>query len=177
MQILSTLCTALTLASLANASLFADLQPQRVLAPAPTETAIPPPIWQLCGNPSEHTLQANASGVTIVPESPVVGENLTVTIQGYLSHTVDSGSIDVDLRLMKFIKLKKNFDLCDELDSDLFVEGKCPLQEGPVTLQAVAHIPDDVPKVTVDGDIILTDQDDNVITCVRIALKLKGKDE
>ena len=43
----------------------------------------------------------------------MVGENITVTVKGQILKRVTAGKIDVDLRLMKFIKLTPQFDLCD----------------------------------------------------------------
>jgi hypothetical protein len=69
---------------------------------------------------------------------------------------------------MKFIKITPQFDLCDQLDGDLFQESNvsCPLEEGPVTLIARKYIPEDVPKVSVAGNITLTNQDGETLTCI-----------
>ena len=110
---------------------------------------------------------SDKNGVTIEPAQPVVGENITVTIKGQVLKRVTSGTIDVDLRLMKFIKLTPTFDLCEQLEGELFAESNvsCPLEEGPVTLIAKKLIPDDVPKVSVQGNITLTNQDGETLTC------------
>lgn len=111
---------------------------------------------------------SDENGVTIEPAQPLVGENITVTIKGQVLKRVTSGTIDVDLRLMKFIKLTPTFDLCEQLEGDLFAESNvsCPLEEGPVTLIAKKLIPDDVPKVSVQGNITLTNQDGETLTCM-----------
>jgi hypothetical protein len=98
----------------------------------------------------------------------MVGENITVTVKGRIIKRVTAGTIDVDLRLMKFIKITPQFDLCDQLDGDLFQESNvsCPLEEGPVTLIARKLIPEDVPKVSVAGNITLTNQDGETLTCI-----------
>jgi hypothetical protein len=68
---------------------------------------------------------------------------------------------------MKYIKLTPTFDLCEQLESELFQESNrsCPLEEGPVTLIAKKYIPEDVPKVTVQGNITLTNQDGETLSC------------
>lgn len=98
----------------------------------------------------------------------MVGENITVTVKGRILKRVTAGTIDVDLRLMKFIKITPQFDLCDQLDGDLFQESNvsCPLEEGPVTLIARKYIPEDVPKVSVAGNITLINQDGETLTCI-----------
>jgi hypothetical protein len=116
------------------------------------------------------TYSANSSdknGVTIEPAQPLVGRNITVTVKGRIVKRVTSGAINVDLRLMKYIKLTPTLDLCEQLAGDLFQESdtSCPLEEGPVTLIAKKYIPDDVPKVSVQGNITLTNQDEEILTC------------
>ena len=97
-----------------------------------------------------------------------MGGNITVTIKGQILKRVTSGSINVDLRVMKYIKLTPIFDLCEQLEGDLFQESNtsCPLEKGPVTLIAKKYIPDDVPKVSVQGNITMTNQDDEILTCM-----------
>jgi hypothetical protein len=106
----------------------------------------------------------------------MVGENITVTVKGQILKRVTAGTIDVDLRLMKYIKLTPQFDLCDQLDGDLFQESNvsCPLEEGPVTLIAKKFIPEDVPKVSVVGNITLTNQDRDTLTCI-LPLLVRGE--
>jgi ML domain len=113
------------------------------------------------------TYCSDKNGVTIEPTQPLVGENITVTVKGTILKRVTSGKIDVDLRLMKFIKITPTFDLCEQLDGELFQESNvsCPLEEGKVTLIAKKLIPEDVPKVRVNGNITLTNQDGETLTC------------
>jgi hypothetical protein len=112
-------------------------------------------------------LASDEDGVTIEPAQPLVGENITVTVKGQLLKRVTAGTIDVDLRLMKFIKLQPQFDLCEQLEEDMFAESNvsCPLEKGAVTLIAKKYIPEDVPKVSVEGNITLTNQDGDMLTC------------
>ena len=111
---------------------------------------------------------SDKDGVTIEPAQPLVGENITVTVKGTILKRVTSGEINVDLRLMKFIKITPTFDLCEQLDGELFQESNvsCPLEEGKVTLIAKKFIPEDVPKVSVTGNITLTNQDGETLTCI-----------
>jgi len=97
-----------------------------------------------------------------------VGDNITVTVRGQVLKRVTGGNINLDLRLMKFIKLNPSFDLCEQLQGDLFEQSdvRCPLEEGPVTLVAKKLIPEEVPKVSVSGDISLTNQDGETLTCI-----------
>ena len=106
--------------------------------------------------------------MTIDPAQPVVGANLTVTVSGTILKQVTGGNITVDLRLMKYIKVTPIFDLCEQLETELFEESNvsCPLEKGPITLVAKKYIPDETPKVPVQGNITLTNQDGDVLTCM-----------
>lgn len=69
---------------------------------------------------------------------------------------------------MKFIKVTPTLNLCEELEGELFEEShvKCPVEEGHVTLIARKFIPEEVPKVSVQGNVTLTNQDGEVLTCI-----------
>ena len=133
---------------------------RKTIKTSPNPVSSPPSIIN-------RTNDSDENGVIIDPPIPIVGSNLTVTVTGRLLKRVTGGSIDIDLRLMKFIKLTPTFDLCEQLDGDMFSESDahCPLEEGPVTLIAKKFIPEDVPKVSVQGNITLTNQDKEILTC------------
>ncbi|ORX99640.1 hypothetical protein K493DRAFT_348410 [Basidiobolus meristosporus CBS 931.73] len=130
------------------------------------------PIWTLCGNPETHLLQAHENGVSIEPEKIKVGGDVRVRIKGILKEKVTSGSVVADLRLM-MIKLKKGFELCDVLESEFFSGASCPMEPGEVTLEAFAHIPEEVPKLPIKGDVIISNQQGETLTCIRLNLKLE----
>lgn len=69
---------------------------------------------------------------------------------------------------MKYIKITPKLDLCEQLEGDLFQESNasCPLEKGHVTLIAKKYIPEDVPKVSVQGNVTLTNQDGETLSCI-----------
>jgi ML domain len=71
---------------------------------------------------------------------------------------------------MKYIKVTPKLDLCAELEGDLFEEShvSCPLEAGNVTLIARKYIPEEVPKVSVQGNVTLTNQDGDVLICTSL---------
>jgi len=149
--------------------LFFNLEDQSPIGPPGQEGR----LWSLCGDPLSHLLKAYEGGVSISPSQPRVGEELEVTIRGFLESTVASGKINLNLKLMNVIKLNKDLDLCDTLNSDFLRGTPCPLDEGDITLKVTATIPKDVPKMGVKGDITITDQNGGTVTCIRINLKLQ----
>ncbi|RUS15826.1 hypothetical protein BC938DRAFT_476815 [Jimgerdemannia flammicorona] len=129
-------------------------------------------LWSLCGDPSTHLLKAYEGGVSIFPARPKVGEDIEVVVSGNLASPVQSGHVNIDLKLLSMIKVNKELDLCEALASDIMGGRACPLAEGDVELRAQAHIPSEVPKLPVNGQIKITNQDGNTVTCIQINLKL-----
>ncbi|CAO3688758.1 unnamed protein product [Umbelopsis ramanniana] len=157
------------------------------IAGAPQQRPFMPPeeahgqVWSLCGDWSSHLLRSYKGGVSVIPEYPKVGEDIQVMVNGYLVLTLNAihnsdvhgGSIGVDLKLLSLIKVNKQLDLCGALNSDIMGYQDCPLKAGEVTLKAHAYIPKDVPKLPLNGDIHITDQNGNTVTCIHLDFKLQ----
>ncbi|CEP16069.1 hypothetical protein [Parasitella parasitica] len=79
-------------------------------------------------------------------------------------NTLTSGKVDIDLSIMGIIKIKKQLDLCNVLRSDILGNKDCRLQAGDVNLDATAWIPKELPKLPLDGDIRISDQDGKTFT-------------
>jgi hypothetical protein len=90
-----------------------------------------------------------------------------------LDSPVTGGDIGIDLKLLSLIKVNKKLDLCNALNSDIMDYQGCPLASGHVTLKAHAYIPKDVPKLPLNGNIHITDQDGNTVTCIHLDFKLQ----
>ncbi|KAG2172862.1 hypothetical protein INT43_000212 [Umbelopsis isabellina] len=130
-------------------------------------------VWSLCGDSSSHLLRSYKGGVSVIPEYPKVGEEIQVMVNGYLDSPVTGGDIGIDLKLLSLIKVNKKLDLCSALNSDIMDYQGCPLTSGDVTLKAHAYIPKDVPRLPLNGDIHITDQDGNTVTCIHLDFKLQ----
>ncbi|KAF7727883.1 Phosphatidylglycerol/phosphatidylinositol transfer protein [Apophysomyces ossiformis] len=130
-------------------------------------------IWSLCSDPSTHLLRGYDGGVYISPEAPQTGKDIHVKVGGYLSKDVHAGTVDIDLKLLSMIKINKQLDLCSVLQSDVMGHRSCPLAAGDIELEATAFIPRDIPKLPLNGDIRIKDQDGNTVTCISLNFKLQ----
>ncbi|CEG85077.1 hypothetical protein CU097_009093 [Rhizopus azygosporus] len=130
-------------------------------------------IWSLCGDPSSHLLVGYRNGVHISPETPRTGSDISVQVQGNLIKDVTGGKVDIDLNIMSMIKIKKQLDLCTVLASDIMGHKSCPLSAGDLDLDATAWIPKELPKLPLDGNIRISDQDNNTVTCIHLSFKLQ----
>ncbi|CEG83148.1 hypothetical protein RMATCC62417_17119 [Rhizopus microsporus] len=70
-------------------------------------------------------------------------------------------------------KIKKQLDLCTVLASDIMGHKSCPLSAGDLDLDATAWIPKELPKLPLDGNIRISDQDNNTVTCIHLSFKLQ----
>ncbi|KAG0175997.1 Phosphatidylglycerol/phosphatidylinositol transfer protein [Apophysomyces sp. BC1034] len=137
---------------------------------SPTERGA---IWSLCSDPSSHLLRGYDGGVYISPEAPRTGEDIHVKVGGNLLREVTGGTVDIDLKLLSMIKINKQLDLCSVLQSDVMGHRNCPLSAGDVELEATAFIPREIPKLPLNGDIRIKDQDGNTVTCISLNFKLQ----
>lgn len=102
--------------------------------------------------------------VTISPNPPEKGANLSFAATGLLSKPIEEGLYVVVLVRYGYIKLlEKTFDLCEELVN---VDMTCPIAEGPQAIAKTVEIPDEVPpgKYTVYARAFTPD--DDYITCL-----------
>lgn len=123
--------------------------------------------WSLCENPDSHLLRA--SRVEIVPSQPVIGQDISVTLNAEAMQQIPGGKINVQLRL-GLIKFNKQFDLCQALTD--ISETRCPIKQGPITIKATQNIPKELPPFPVKGTIRVLDDNGALVTCVELDLKL-----
>lgn len=96
-------------------------------------------IWHLCDTSNAHLF--SIYDVSISPENPRSGGDLTVTVNGTLQSSthrlfpwlnwlaiVTGGYLHFDLAIARLIKVKKQVDLCEKLSSVAHLD--CPLQPG-----------------------------------------------
>ncbi|KAI8048934.1 uncharacterized protein B0P05DRAFT_582107 [Gilbertella persicaria] len=130
-------------------------------------------IWSLCDSPAHHQLVGYKEGVSISPAQPRTGDDIHVQVKGNLLKDVTSGKVDIDLSIMGMIKIKKQLDLCSVLNSDVMGHQSCPLSAGDLQLDATAWIPKELPKLPLNGNIRISDQDNSTITCIHLDFKLQ----
>jgi len=86
-----------------------------------------------CGAAGDHLQNAV---VTITPDPPVPGQDITVSITGDLDQTVESGNLnlDLDVQAMGVINNKVNLGVPFTFKPSPFVQGKLDLKVGPTQL-------------------------------------------
>jgi len=103
--------------------------------------------------------------VTITPDPPVKGQNITVALKGTMNKQVQSGNVHVDFKYSIVTILDKTEPLCT-------APVTCPIAAGPFGMSVTEMIPSDAPSGSYSGTANITDQSGNEIACAKIALKL-----
>ncbi|KAI8980812.1 hypothetical protein BDB01DRAFT_795689 [Pilobolus umbonatus] len=129
-------------------------------------------IWSLCGDSTQHLLRGYKEGVSISPAMPKTGEDIRVKVEGSLLRDINSGLVDIDLMIMNMIKIKKQLNLCDVLESEVMGYKSCPLKAGDIVLDVTAWIPKELPKLPLTGNILISDNEGNTVTCIHLDFKL-----
>lgn len=82
--------------------------------------------------------------VTLSPDPPVKGEDLTIGFKGYLSETVPNGTtVQVIVKYGVVRLLQKKFDFCEKIEE---VDEKCPIPKGELTFTKVVALPKEIRK-------------------------------
>ncbi|KAG2199247.1 hypothetical protein INT47_010622 [Mucor saturninus] len=69
--------------------------------------------------------------VTLSPDPPVKGEELTIDFKGYLSETVPNGTtVQVIVKYGVVKLIQKTFDFCEKIEE---VDEKCPIPQGELS--------------------------------------------
>lgn len=106
----------------------------------------------------------NLQKVTIDPNPPIRGENLTFAASGILSQDIEDGAyVDVDVRYGFIRLLHQTFDLCEEITK---VDLECPIKKGPQEIKKKVEIPAEVPPGRYSVIAKAYTKDDIFITCL-----------
>jgi hypothetical protein len=129
----------------------------------PSEEAVGD-IWSNCGSSSDILSDAT---VTIVPDPPVKGKDITVTASGNIKSEITGGNINAVIDILGIPVINKNIDLCKASP-----KVTCPISAGHHSLEITQLIPSSVPSGSYTGKVIATDQNGKQINCVALTFKL-----
>lgn len=136
---------------------------QLALALAPVTRPIPGDSpMQECDLATDHSLDLHS--LTIDPNPPNRGANLTITALGTLSKdVVDGAYVDVVVNYGYIRLISQTYNLCEQLPN---VDMNCPLNSGEYKLTKEIELPSEIPpgKYTVFARAY--NNDDSMITCL-----------
>lgn len=109
--------------------------------------------------------------VTINPNPPLPGQNLTIFASGTLkTDLVEDSYVDVLVRYGFITLVNRRYDLCDLL---VEVDLKCPLKAGYLSLSRVVEIPDGVPPGEYYVDAKAYTGNDELLTCLSASVEMQ----
>jgi len=115
--------------------------------------------YTTCGSPADIV---DIKSITLSPDPPKLGENLTVTVSAVTSETIEEGAyVDVTVKLGLIKLLNKSFDLCEEARK-ANASVQCPVQKGNYLVEQTVSLPKEIPpgKFTIHVQGYTTNDED-----------------
>ncbi|KAG0681284.1 Phosphatidylglycerol/phosphatidylinositol transfer protein [Kluyveromyces marxianus] len=115
----------------------------------------------------EEPQSLDITSVSLDPNPPQRGENLTIVASGLLKTVVEEGAyVDVEVRLGYIKLLSQTYDLCEQLEENDVSGLKCPLPADEYDLLKSVEIPNEVPPGRYSFFARAYNADDTQITCL-----------
>jgi len=123
--------------------------------------------WVDCGLPSD-IVQIHS--LTISPDPPEPGQNLTIKASGYVSERIEEGATaDVTVKLGLVKLLQKRFDICEEA-SKAEADIQCPVEEGEHSVTQVVALPKEIPRAKFSVAVRAFSVDEEPLMCADIKI-------
>ncbi|KAL1412897.1 hypothetical protein Q8F55_000646 [Vanrija albida] len=123
--------------------------------------------WTDCG---QKTDAVTINSITLNPDPPKAGHNLTVTVKATANEEIGEGATaDLTFRLGKIAIKRKTIDLCEEARSrDLSI--RCPVSKGEHTVVETFELPRELPPGKYRIEVRAFTADDTNLACLDLAV-------
>ncbi|KAK5580594.1 hypothetical protein RB653_000615 [Dictyostelium firmibasis] len=126
-------------------------------------------IWKSCGT-SNDILKINS--IIVKPTPPIKGKLFKIDINGTFNKDVEGGEAKIIAKFNNLMTLyNQTNDLCSSTSKAII--GNCPFKKGPYLHSANFTIPTSAPTGYYSGNILLTDNFNNSITCINVGFNLE----
>lgn len=140
--------------------------PVEIVFDLPPGARLESPITS-CGN--EDDILQLVKEISVNPNPPVKGENMTVSGSGVTTQTIEQGAYaDVVVHYGLIKLLTQKFDLCEQAKE---VDLECPIAPGKYDLTKTVALPGQIPPGTYKVDINVKQPDNSQITCLKAQVK------
>ncbi|KAJ6467726.1 ML domain-containing protein [Mycena sanguinolenta] len=124
--------------------------------------------WANCGLPTD-TVQIKS--ISVSPDPPKIGTELTVTVDVEVVETIEEGATaDVLVKVGRIKLLQKTFDLCEEAHN-ANASVTCPVAPGPYSIVQTVELPKEVPKVKYAVSVRGYTKDQADMACVDLTVQ------
>ncbi|KAM9977229.1 hypothetical protein ACTFIR_011088 [Dictyostelium discoideum] len=127
-------------------------------------------IWKSCGTPQDIF---HVNSIVVKPTPPVKGKLVKVNVNGTFIKDVVAGEAKIIAKYNNIMTLyNETNDLCSPTAQAII--GNCPFKKGPTYLHSANFtIPASAPNGYYSGNILLTDNFNNTITCITVGFNLQ----
>jgi len=127
--------------------------------------------WSLCKPDKQYPLLIQ--DIDVSPDPPLPGEDLTVTVIGKSTGTIEDGAYaDVAVKVGRIKLLQKEFDVCEEArNANATVQ--CPVEEGSYTVTHTVALPKQIPPTAFNVHIEVYDKDDEELSCLDLSINFR----
>ncbi|KAJ7136754.1 ML domain-containing protein [Mycena epipterygia] len=160
----------LLLASIAPLSAALPDQSQLVLPDSSASRA--PDSWgyENCGEESD---AVQILSISVSPDPPKIGAELTVTIDAEVMQTIEDGATaDVLVKVGRIKLLEQTFDLCEEAQK-ANATISCPVEPGVYSIVQTVELPKEVPKLKYVIAVRGYTQDEDPMVCVDLTVQFR----
>eukprot|EP01025_Chloroclados_australasicus_P045956 TRINITY_DN50706_c0_g1_i1.p3 TRINITY_DN50706_c0_g1~~TRINITY_DN50706_c0_g1_i1.p3 ORF type:complete len:227 (+),score=31.94 TRINITY_DN50706_c0_g1_i1:44-682(+) len=127
--------------------------------------AAPTDIWSNCGSSSDHLKNLQ---ISVTPDPPKKGQDVTIAASGTLDEEVSSGKITVEVEFLGIKVVNKTLDLCQTISK----YQQCPIKQGPLSVKLTESLPSDAPSGHYTGKATITAQSGAEVACVSLDFNL-----
>ncbi|KAF9229367.1 hypothetical protein BS17DRAFT_798935 [Gyrodon lividus] len=154
---------SLSLFAVLAVTVFADTNvEQQVLVETPVHTT---ESWSYndCGLATD---PIQIDSITLLPDPPKPGQNLTITVVGTAIETIEEGAYaDVVVKLGIIKLLSKRFDVCDEARA-ANASIQCPVEKGDYTVVQTVALPKEIPQAKFSVNVRGYTVDEEAMLCL-----------
>ncbi|KAJ4458581.1 putative phospholipid transfer protein [Paratrimastix pyriformis] len=138
------------------------------LSPAILADSVPEksetPFWKSCGKSDKFQIDR----LVVYPNPPVIGESVTIFLNGTLNSSVKSGTVDFLVKFMGVKLLNLHKDLCGQAS-----KYKCPVPAGPFSLNETISVPKVTPQGRYSGRLSVEDESTAPLLCLDFDFMMK----
>ncbi|KAJ7039952.1 ML domain-containing protein [Mycena alexandri] len=126
--------------------------------------------WESCGEPTD---PVQIKSISVSPDPPKIGADLTVTVDLQVVETIEEGATaDVLVKVGRIKLLQQTFDLCDEARK-ANATVSCPVEPGLYSIVQTVALPKEVPKLKYVINVQGYTKDEEPLTCVDLTVQFR----
>ncbi|KAJ7119988.1 ML domain-containing protein [Mycena crocata] len=126
--------------------------------------------WENCGEAAD---AVQIRSISVSPDPPKIGAELTVTIDAEVKETIEDGATaDVMVKVGRIKLLEQTFDICEEARK-ANATISCPVEPGVYQIVQSVELPKEVPKLKYVINVRGFTQAEEPMACVDLTVQFR----